>query len=62
MKLKSESFIRVNIRELNGVPVTKYLSYIYLANSLYYTNLAYLKGTCIRGLVLLRLFSFIFFS
>jgi len=29
---------RVYTRELNGIPVTKYLSYIYLANSLYYTK------------------------
>ena len=34
IKSKAESFIRVNTRELNGVPVTKYLSYIYLANGL----------------------------
>ena len=31
------------IRELDRVPSIKYLFYIYLANSLYYTNLAYLK-------------------
>ena len=34
-------------RELDGVPVTECLSYIYLTNSLYYTNLAYFKGICI---------------
>ena len=32
-----------NTRELDGVLVIKYLLYIYLANSLYYTNLAYSK-------------------
>jgi len=42
-KTKEKSCIRINIRKLNRVPVTKYLSYIYLANSLCYTNLAYLK-------------------
>jgi len=30
-------------RELNGVLVTNYLSYIHLANGLCYTNLAYSK-------------------
>jgi len=35
--------IRFNIRELNEVSVTKCLPYIYLANGLYYTNLAYSK-------------------
>ena len=34
-------------RELDGVPVTEYLSYIYLTNSLYYTNLAYFKKICV---------------
>jgi len=32
-----------NTRELDGVLVIKYLLYIYLANGLYYTNLAYSK-------------------
>jgi len=51
LKLKSESkritLYRVYTRELDGVPVTKCLPYIYLANSPYYTNLAYLKGICV---------------
>jgi len=34
-------------RELDEVPVTKCLSYIHLADGTCYTNLAYLKGTCI---------------
>ena len=36
-----------NIREFNGVPVTECLPYIHLANSLYYTNLAYPQETYI---------------
>ena len=36
-----------NIGELNGVPVTKCLPYIHLANGLCYTNLAYSKETYI---------------
>ena len=31
------------IRKLNKVSIIKYLSYIYLTHSLYYTNLAYFK-------------------
>ena len=38
VKSKEEPCIRINIRELDGVPSTKYLSYIHLANSLYYTK------------------------
>jgi len=38
LKLRKKSCIRVNTRELNGVLVTECLSYIYLANSLYYTK------------------------
>ena len=43
VRMKKESFFRVNIREINRVLATKCLSYIYLANSLCYTNLAYSK-------------------
>jgi len=38
VKSKEKSYIRINIRELDGVSSTKYLSYIHLANSLYYTK------------------------
>jgi len=34
---------RVYTRELDGVLVTEYLSYIHLTNGPYYTNLAYFK-------------------
>ena len=37
---------KVYTRELDGVPVIKYLSYIHLANGLYYNNLAYPKEIC----------------
>jgi len=47
IRIKEEPCIRVNTRELNGVPATKCLSYIHLANSLCYTNLAYSKRTCV---------------
>ena len=57
----------VNIRELNRVLVTKYLSYIDLANSLYYTNLAYFKGIYILytiniwyNIIILKLFTILF--
>ena len=43
-KTKKEPCIRVNIRELDRVPVTKCLPYIYLANGFCYTNLAYCHG------------------
>ena len=33
-----------NTRELDRVPVTKYLSYIHLTDSLYYINLVYSKN------------------
>jgi len=46
-KTKKEPCIRVNIRELDRVPVTKCLPYIYLANGFCYTNLAYSKETCV---------------
>jgi len=38
IKSIKESYIRINTRELNRVPVIECLSYIYLANSLYYTE------------------------
>ena len=38
MKPKEESYIRVNIKELDEVPSIKYLPYIYWANGLYYTK------------------------
>ena len=38
MKLEEEPCIRVNTREFNGVPSTKCLPYIHLANGLYYTK------------------------
>jgi len=41
------TFYKDYIRELDGVPVTECLSYIYLTNSLYYTNLVYFKETCV---------------
>jgi len=47
VKMKKESCIRVNTRELNRVLATKCLPYIYLANSLCYTNLAYSKRMCV---------------
>ena len=54
LQLKSQSVYNeretlywVNTRELNGVPVTKCLPYIYLANGPCYTNLAYPKETCV---------------
>jgi len=37
-KVKSKEEPCINRRELDGVPSTKYLSYIHLANSLYYTK------------------------
>ena len=39
IKLIKEPCIRVNTRELDRVPVIKYLPYIYWANSPYYTKL-----------------------
>ena len=44
MGQEKKSYIKVNTRELDRVLVTKYLSYIYLAYGLCYTNLAYSKG------------------
>ena len=41
----------VNTRELNGVSVTKCLSYIHLANNPYYTNLAYSKEIYILHII-----------
>jgi len=38
IELKEEPYIRVDTRELNGVPNTKCLPYIHLANSLCYTK------------------------
>ena len=38
VKLKEKSYIRINIRELDRVPSTKYLSYIYWANGPYYPS------------------------
>jgi len=38
IKTKEEPYIRVNTRELNGVPATKCLPYIHLANGPCYTN------------------------
>ena len=38
VKSKEESCTRVNTRKLDGVPSTKYLFCIHLANSLYYTK------------------------
>ena len=38
VKSKEEYCIKINIEELDGVLSTKYLSYIYLANSLCYTK------------------------
>ena len=38
VRLKQKHYIRVDIRELNGVLSTKCLPYIYQANSLYYTK------------------------
>jgi len=35
---RKKSYIRVNRRELDGVLSTKYLPYIYWANSPYYTK------------------------
>jgi len=47
LKLKCKSKRKIlywfNTRELNGVPSTKYLSYTYWVNGLYYTRLAYSK-------------------
>ena len=37
-KSKKEILYWINIRELNRVPSIKYLSYIYWADSLYYTK------------------------
>ena len=51
MGQEKKSYIKVNIRELDRVLVTKYLSYIYLAYGLCYTNLAYSKGTYILYIV-----------
>ena len=53
-------------RELDRVPSLKYFFNIYLADSLYYTNLAYLKDICILllwdawTLTIFFFFSFIF--
>ena len=38
VKSKEEPYIRINTRELNRVPSTKYLSYICLANGPCYTK------------------------
>ena len=61
------TYIRVNIRELNKVPVTKCLFYIHLVNGLCYTNLVYPKGTYVLYVVdiwddIIVLKSFIIFS
>ena len=37
-KIKEESYIRINTRELNEVLSIKYLPYIYWANDLCYTK------------------------
>ena len=40
VKIRKEPCIKINTRELNRVPNTKYLPYIHLANSLCYTKLS----------------------
>jgi len=47
IRIKEKPYIRVNTRELNGVPATKCLPYIHLANGLCYTNLAYSEKICV---------------
>ena len=41
---KKRTLYAINTRELDKVSVTKYLSYIHLANGLCILNLAYSKG------------------
>ena len=38
VKLRKKPYIRVNTRELNRVPSTIYLLYIYWTNGLYYIS------------------------
>jgi len=55
VKSKEESCIRINIRELDGVLSTKYLFYIHLANSLYYTKFSLSWRTCSMTLLFYNL-------
>jgi len=48
MKLEEEPCIRINTRELDKVPSTKCLPYIYLANSLCYTKSSLYWRICIE--------------